>query len=301
MDRLSLPRYQPAPHNTPAPHSNIMAVNTIPVELLHEIFTYLGFTDQLSVPLVSPRWYATSRVALYQSLSLIPVSLMLFLRTVLTPGLEYLATHVRTLTVTWKSLHAEPIEPADLPRFDAAAQHYCLTQPRTMTNDYVELLLHLLPRVHELHLCPPDAPSSYNDFLGATPNSVHLPLALRSVRHLSCTWISHHHGVTSEMLLAMLTLPNIRTLEVEILEDIDDPYPAITTATSPISKLHISYSQISLQSLARILQVPWALRHLSFSSTTYVMSTNLEELYPALEPLRPTLQLLELQVGQGNA
>lgn len=273
----------------------IMAANRIPPEILRQIFSYVELTDLPSLSMANPRWYALTQELLYKDLCLFPASLTQFLRTVLTPGCDILASHVQTLTVTWQSFYAEPIDPIDLPIFRIAIQNLGLTNPLTLTNDYVALLLHLLPHVRELHLWPPDSPSTYNDYLVATNGT--LPLALRSVRHLSCTWASNHRGVTRDMLLTILTLPNIETVEVHILDEIDDPYPVATNATSLISTLHISYSEISIPSLAHILLVPRARTHLSFTSTIHPVIIDLGELYSALAPVRDTLQVLELILG----
>lgn len=278
-----------------------MAANTAPVEILREIFSYLAVADLASVSLVSPGWYAAALEPLYETANLSPLSLMPFLRTILTPSLDIFRTHVRTLCVAWQSLPAIPIDPAVLQIFHAAAQHHGLPQSGAMSNDsLVELLLHFLPRVHTLHLSPPGDSNSYNDFFGATPTGVHLPLALRSVRHLSYTSISQSRGVSNEVLLTMLSLPNIDRLEVHLLDEIDDSFPAATSATSALSKLHISYSQITLTSLARILAVPRALRQLSFTSDRTVGSINIDELHDALAPVRPTLEVLEVYLQPEN-
>lgn len=278
-----------------------MAANTVPVEMLREIFSYLAFTDLASVSLVCHGWYAASLEPLYETASLLPLSVMPFLRTILTPSLDILRTHVRMLAVTWESLPAVSIDPAVLQIFHAAAQHRGLTQPIGISDDsLVELILHLLPRVQILHLSPPHSQNSYNDFFGTRPTSVHLPLTLLSVRHLSCTWISRRRGVGSDLLLTMLRLPNIDRLEVHLLDEIDDPFPAAASATSAVSKLHISYSHITVTSLARILVVPHALQQLSFTTTRAVESINIDELYDALAPLQPTLEVLEVYFQPGD-
>lgn len=279
-----------------------MAATTIPFEILRDIFSYLSSNDLANVSLVSPHWHASSREALYQAPTLFPVSLMLFLRTIITPGLGVLGTYVRNLTVKWQSFHAEPILRADLPLFHAAAEQHGLSEPRTLTNEFVELLLHLLPHVQVLNLSPLDTPSHSDVFLGATPTCIHLPLALRSVRDLSCTWISNYRGVNSAMLLTMLKLPNIRTLEVHVVDEISPHvFQPATIGSSGVSKLNISYSQISMRSLTLILAVPRALKHLVFCSTISAGNIDLGEFYRALAPLQPSLQALEVQLDRGDS
>lgn len=278
-----------------------MAANIVPVEILRQIFSYLVFADLVRVPLVSPSWYAVSVELLYRHPRIFPDSLINFLRTILTPSFEIQRTHVRTLSLTWRTFDIAPIDPVVLSIFRDAAEHHGLRLPTFLSRDsLVPLLLHLLPRIDTLHLFPPAGPTRHNAFLGTTPTSVHLPLALRSVRHISCTWFSHLRGVSSQMLLTMLGLPNIHSLEVHLLSDIDDRFPTATSVSSGVSRLHISYSEISLTSLASILLVPRALRQLLFSSIHSDTSDSPDALYDALAPLRPMLELLELHFRSAN-
>lgn len=279
-----------------------MAANTVPVEILRQIFSYLVFTDLVRVSIVSQSWYAACVESLYKSPRLFTQSLITFLRTILTTSLEPLRTHVRTLSLTWSIFHLTPIDPGVLSIFRAAAKQHELRLPTSMSIDsLVPLLLHLLPRVHTLHLFPPGSATRHNAFLGANPTSTQLPLALRSVRHLSCTWFSHTRGVSSALLLTMLTLPNIASLEVHILADIDHGFPTSASVTSRVARLHISYSEITLTSLARILAVPCALRELVFCSVSAVGSISVKTLYAALAPVRPTLEILELRFRAGRS
>lgn len=54
------------------------------------------------------------------------------------------------------------------------------------------------------------------------------------------------YGMTSDMLLSMVTLPQIRTLEVQLIDEINDTFPR---ATSAMSTLHMLCSPISIRSL----------------------------------------------------
>lgn len=203
--------------------------------------------------MANPRWYALAQELLYKDLCLFPASLTQFLRTVLTPGCDILASHVQTLTVTWQSFYADPIDPIDLPIFRIAIQNLGLTNPLTLTNDHVALLLHLLPHVRELHLWPPDSPSTHNDYLVATNGT--LPLALRSVRHLSCTWVSNHRGVTRDMLLTILTCQTLKQLRCT----------SSTRSTTPILWQRMR-PRLSRRSISRTVRSRFRLLHISYWS-----------------------------------
>lgn len=94
------------------------------------------------------------------------------------------------------------------------------------------------------------------------------------------------------MLLTMLTLPNIRTLEVHLLDELE--LAPTTRASSGVSNLHIMYSHISISFLARILAVPRALKHLSFAGSRSA-TIDIAEVYRALVPL----EVLDVQVEWG--
>lgn len=276
-----------------------MTANTIPVEILHQIISLLPISDLPNVSLISPHWYGPSQEALYHTLHLFPVSLMLFARTLVTPGLDNLASHVRTLSITWQTSPAETVENADLARFDAAAAAHGIRLPRSTSNDLVELLLHLLPRVNTLELSPPDSASGANDFLDVTPPGLHLPLGLRSLRSLSCTWPSHTRGVSTGLLLSLLSQPHLRTLTVDLLDDADSGV-LFAQGTSGITTLHIRHTHIAFPNLPGILAAPRALEHLSLTAMSPADEAGLTRLYEALEPLRETLHVLEIRLDRGN-
>lgn len=173
-----------------------------------------------------------------------------------------------------------------------------------MTSDFVELLLDLLPRVQVLHLCPPDSRSGDNDFLEIPQPSVRLPLALYNLRELSCTWISNHRGVSTVMFATLLSLSNLRTLEVQLIDVPSDSDTDIDLAvlfplrSSAVTTLHISYWRLVTGALARVLAVPRGLKHLSIGLSTSAIG--LPEFYSAVAPLKPTLQVLEVQHVRGS-
>lgn len=267
-----------------------MAATTIPVELVRQIVSYLRVSDLLSVSLLGPNWYSPAQEALYQAPNLSTVSAMPFLRTILTPGLAILRTHVRTLSVRWPQSEVAQIAASDIAHFHAAADIHGLTEPCNTTNSIVQLLLRVLPRVQVLHLSPPNTYNSHTEFLGS---AMELPLTLRTIRELSMCYLH----ISGAMLVQLLELPTLRVLTVQLLDELTDDFAPVHGSSS-ITTLHIAISQIAISSLGRILLAPRGLKHLSLTSMTSARSILLGAFYTALAPLRPTLQVLEVVLGR---
>lgn len=268
---------------------------TIPPEILAQIFSYLQFPDTASVSRVSRAWHTWSQEQLYADLCLRPCSKFpsLLLRTLLTPGLERLATYVRTLSLDWGTMDVEPLAESDLAVLTTAAVRLGIRQPARSPEEHVFLLFHLFSRLDVLKLKLPDEVATMEEFLSATHETSDLPLALQRIRHFSCTWPSREKGVTAEILLTMFRLPRIRTLEVFLLTEIRAEALAGHHRTSGVTGLEIPYSTIRVETLGRILHIPRALTHLAFMG---VLGTDrgLHGLQNALETVRMTLQQLEL-------
>lgn len=256
-----------------------MDPNSMPPEILIHIFSHLQLPDTASVSRVSRYWHACSEKQLYSKLQLNPLnsSLSLLARTLLTPGLERLATHVHTLIT----------ELEDTLEVDSRL----IDPPIPSTSEHVVLILQVLPRLQVLKLNLTDHSYAIDAFLDTTGG---VPLELRQLHNFSCTWPRHQRGVTTDMLLSMFRLPCIRTLEIHILAEIVHPFPVTEHKTSGVTKLEITCSEIRMQSLGPILQVPRALTHLSFTGSIATPRHDIPALKTALEHVRMTLQVLEL-------
>lgn len=161
-----------------------MPFNTSPVEILCQLFSSLEAPDLFTIASTNSRWSASTQEALYQLPILFPVTLMLFLRTILTPRGDIFKAHVRTrcqlaripipvdrfcrLTTGLRSRHQ--------PRFP---------EPRGITQHFVELLLHL-SCVHSLCLNASNSAICFKAFLGATAASFRISIARRTSPHISC-------------------------------------------------------------------------------------------------------------------
>lgn len=272
-----------------------MAPVIILPEILRQIFSYLQFPDTASVSRVSRAWHTWSQEQLYADLCLRPPSNCpgLLLRTLLTPGLENLATYVRSLDVHSGAMSVEPLDESDLTAITAAAVRLGIQEPVGSPGEQVLLLLSLFTRLDVLKLKLPDEVGPIEAFLSEAHETSDLPLSLQRIRHLSCTWPSREKGVTAEILLTMFRLPRVRTLEVLLLTNIHAPVLAAHHGTSGVTRLEIPYSTIRIETLGQVLHIPRALTHLSFMGVLGG-DRGVRGLQDALEPVRMTLQQLEL-------
>lgn len=268
----------------------------LPHEILLEIFSLLCCIDLASTSRVSRRLRIVSEPLLYRAPSLyisdeeqLPQNFYMFLRTLLTPGREVLATHVRSLTLEWEYLEGTP-EP-EITLFAAAASRLGIAQPIVSGGGQAVLLLHLLPHLQVLEVDPPETLDAFSTFMEAQHEVQHtqmLPLGLQSLREYFCCWTG---GVSPRTLLALLKLPCIRTIIVQFSDEVDflsamaDP-----DITSTVTNFRLLNSVVSSSSLAYILKIPRALEQFVFC----VRGFDLLSFGDALEPLRNTLQSLTL-------
>lgn len=268
----------------------------LPHEILLEIFSLLGWIDLASTSRVSRRLRTVSEPLLYRAPSLyitdeeqLPQNFHMFLRTLLTPGREVLATHVRSLTLEWDYLE-DTLGP-ETALFAAAASRLGIAQPIVSAGAQAVLLLHLLPRLQVLDVDPPETLDAFSIFMDAQHEVQHtqkLPLGLQSLREYFCCWTS---GVSPRTLLTVLKLPCIRTIIVQFSDEVDFPSAmAGLDITSTVTNLRLLNSVVSTSSLAYILKIPRALEQFTFC----VRGFDLLSFGNALEPLRNTLQSLTL-------
>lgn len=275
----------------------------IPSEILRQIFSYLQFRDTKNVSRVSRQWHVWSQEHLYHEIQLIRplTSHGRLLRTLLTPGSERLATYVRSLTVEWDFVHNDPMDegvhndPMDerdvIVARDRAAASLGLRHPVHSLDDQIWLLLHLLPRLDVLTVQPFAEDNRISALIRGMHDTADLPLALRRVHHFS-----YDADPTADILLAILRLPCIRIIEVWDLYNAEAPFPATHHQTSCVTDLLISHFGIDLPSLGYVLQIPRALTRLMLSGWLPWRNVDLARMKAALEPVRMTLQCLELHI-----
>lgn len=159
------------------------SLNTLPFETLTQILSTLPNADLAHVSRVSSRLCAVAEPLLYKAPYLSERKrplLTIFLRTLLLPGRQSLATHVKSFRIDWYGVSCEQDSP-NTPRL-----------PHSPESDVTELifLLHLLSSLKILEIVFVDAPSDSTRLLEShdvQPST--LPLALPSLRKLFCSFL----------------------------------------------------------------------------------------------------------------
>lgn len=242
-----------------------MAAQDLPTEIWVEILSPLWPCKLINPCLVSRRLCSVAQPMLYRNPDLMadgsyPSCLHLFLRTLLTPGREYLASHVRELSLCWDGGDLRSDDPEG-PCFSAALARGGLPDGVLTGAVQVMLLLQLLPRLLMLDVIPPSDGNRSREFLdnrNALRPTGTLPIGLQSLRHFT----SRFYGPSRTALLALLSLPNIHTIEVPLcfwrsfsLEQL----LMATTMSSSVKDLTFDCGRISDASLTTLLGVPTAL------------------------------------------
>lgn len=299
-----------------------MAVLTsLPYETLVEILSLLPCPDLASTARVSTRFHLLSQPLLYTVpyLKMSPEipktratgsSLVIFLRTLLTPGREGLASHVRSLRFEWDGITLDPIveywsgTTTPLIKPDEESWSYPITptkshltggDPLQPQGRQLMLLLDLLPRLEVLHFSPPSYRPSFSRFLESAAVEETLPCGLKSVREIFCPATDDCNGVRCRTLLVFLQLPQIRRIDVTTINRFRSPECQMENAASSSTVTHLRFSCAGLPDwlLSTVLLVPLALTHFSY---TIIPSSGfqLSEFLASLVPLRPSLQYLHL-------
>lgn len=280
--------------------------NHIPDEILVEIFSRLRCQHLARVSLVSHRLHCISQPLLYQEPELhdregYAPSIQALIRTLLTPECEPLTLHVRRLTISWNHWQIEPSDP-EYPSFSAAASRFGLRFWPLSTDTQVMILLHLLPRLDCLHLLPPHNTIWFRNFVelhGQPSPIITLPIGLHSLREFRCDFTS---CVRPRALVALLGLPNIRTIAIPIGGDIELQFRGanvIPCGTSAVTRLEFPYTRMPYVALMRILQIPQALTHFSYRAKGISgANISLLDFEMALQPLKASLQTIVLDFSK---
>lgn len=292
----------PPPTSTVPPNSTPLIMTTINVlsyEILIDIFCLLTTADVGSVSRVSQRWHEICEPVLYREPHLsdcahIPTAIELFLRTVLAPGCERLASYVRVLDVQWLDVPVNPIPErqsitdiitAEISRIGVT--NICL--PGSQSSPVMLLMLRL-PRLQRLvlqygghELC--------NDIMPGIGPSEAFPLAFLSLTEFSYETPYLSLGVSAKALLFLLQLPHLRTLSVDVIDNIHPELFAGAGGTSGVTKLTLGYCTVSAATLSLILRVPRALEYFSYQGDC------VKGFMDVLFPLRASLMHLHLDFG----
>lgn len=275
-----------------------------PHEISGHIVSFLSQHDLTSVSCVCHQLQEISQPVLYKEPFIITgsqpqPSLILFLRTILTPGREKLATHVRWLTLHWTETMYLPDErTADgIELFTAAAYSFGVVGPCHSGGAQAVLLIHLLPRLHTLHVIPAHDRDKFDEFIA---DDYVMPAGLQLLREFRWYSADRHSGVSPAVLLRLLRLPCIRTIDVHMVTEIESPSRVLDAATEAIgtsaaTHLEFTFGDISLNSLTPILKIPRALTHFTYRGIAGNLAA-LPDVGSALAPLRSSLQHLDLDL-----
>lgn len=281
-------------------------IENTPPEILSHILSCLANKDLFSTSLVSHRWGALSQPLLYQNPLLITSgeteSLYGFARTLVTPGRGLLASHVRSLVLNYPACE-QGYPKVAINSFTAAAAKIGLDYPLASVGSLVILLMHLLPSLRILSVTPQVRRDVFDIFIEAhqTPQPMEaLPLAFQNLHEFN--WFSDRYcGISPAMLLAILQLPRMRVIRVDLIEELDKSFPAFGTAeaialsgTSPVTHISFPFINISPSSLKRILVVPHALKYFSYHMPCD-QDFGLSDIRQALQPLQRSLCYLHLE------
>ncbi|KAL0636967.1 hypothetical protein Q9L58_004070 [Maublancomyces gigas] len=259
-------------------------LDDLPNEAFLNIFSYLASPDLASTSLVSRRWHVISEPVLYREpdidrdpdidrgpdasdLSRWPGGIGLFLRTLLTPGRERLAFHVRAIYLNWSNNIPDPTprRRGNLTLIEAAESCYGVTRSSVLgsLDSQVVLLMHMLPRLHRLHVMPAQDCDSFNDLLDTIGPTNPLPLSFQALTYFFCDWSFTKTGVSAQATLALLQLPHMKTLLINIQGEWGGDFPTNVGGTSGITNFTL-VSEITGVLLAFILSVPRALERFTY-------------------------------------
>lgn len=294
-----------------------------PNEICVEILSCLCSHDLASTSRISHHLHAISQPLLYKEPYLstdsqYPSPLYIFLRTLLTPGREGLAAHVRSLTLHWHDPESEPPErESDIALLTAAASRLGLDRPLASEGAQVVLLMHLLPRLETLNVMPPDERDDFDDLMEAhhvLQPTVSLPLALQSLRDFHWYSRTGESSETPKLFSTLMRLPCIHTVSLHMMHKtvisfpgVDAPTGATTTtaattatttatstSTSTVTHLELWFGNLSPWSLGCILKLTHALTH--FSYRTLRGLSDFSGFAAALQPLQNSLRHLQLDL-----
>lgn len=283
----------------------------LPYETIGEILTHLSSPDLASTARVSHRLHLISQPLLYTTpcLSKNPVAaagqpsraLGIFLRTLLTPGNEKLASRVRFLQfdtdpIALKLCSANSTD-SIAPITTVASKPDMHSLPKSQGSQFM-LLLDLLPGLQTLHLTSPKN-GSYVGQLHLNLPAGPLPLGLQSIREIICRPALTSRVASITTLLQLMALPRIRYISIPSLAPCTRSITALKSAagTSHVTRLRVSHGEIPSWWLASILRVPIALTHFSYSAASHG-DFNLPSFMTALEPLKKSMRVLHLDFGK---
>lgn len=282
-----------------------------PREIKDEILSHLSRVDLVRVSCVSRHFRILAQPLLYRAITLYrdARSRYFFLRSLLTPGREILATYVKSLSVDWDFYIPDHIGEldSDIALVTDGASRLELGDPFLSEGAQVILLLYLLSSLRVLNLSPSHDSDYFADFMDdhhVLQPLLTLPVGLQSLRNFRWGTEDRTDRMSVDLLLTILCLPHIRTIDVQMGDPIHlAVYTAMATATttiphittrSPVTHLIISYGNLGAWWLAGVLKIPLALTHLSHWGG-WTLDSGILAFRLAIQPLKHSLRLLNLE------
>lgn len=291
-------------------------LDILPVELLTEILSELANADLFSTSLVSHRLHDLSMPLLYQAPVLRDAGcktfrplLKIFLWTILTPGREFLATHVRALTWRWDRNPSTRRCPSEDTILNPVALRLGVCPGLDSEDVTFLLLIHLLPHLRVLTLTPPVKYSIFTKLLGSHDISptVTLPVNLEaastvgplllSLHEFHSPAVRYYRGIGYRILIMVLMLPAISHVDVHLWDDSSLlPKETESVAASSVRKLRLARGGRVPRYLFRLLKVATVLTHFSYSTIRLRSTFTHKTLFMAMRPLRFSVVNLHLDI-----
>lgn len=199
--------------------SSITLLADFPTELLYGVISLLDPSDLARVCRLTHRLQSIAEPILYKdvSLNIVPTSVSgieLFLYSIL--SCPSLATVVRTLTLHWQEeliLEVPDPRPPSLhdaaPLIASAASRVDLELDTP--DDYIKLLLHVLPRLERLDLLPGNKLDIFDR------NRCHgFPARLAHLQHVTCYSMTTNRAFLHGEYLSLLRAPSIHSLDIRL-------------------------------------------------------------------------------------
>lgn len=288
------------------------ALTSLPFEIVVEILFNLSCLDLFSMTRVSRRFQLISEPLLYRSPSLTKSrktngtgstgsSLGILLRTLLTPGREILASHVRCLRLMTNEVgadHASSFSTDTVIRIAMIASKFGINGPLDSKAAQLIVLLDLLPRLQVLYITPLRILSWSTQILDSNIATDTIPTGLQSLCEFRSSTAQDSHQISPQTLVSYMKLPNIRTITVSGLSRNQSPAILDTAAaTSGVTHLRFSNAYMQASVISSVLRVPIALTHFSYSGFGDGNFT-LPSFMAALAPLRMSLRSLHLDFSK---
>lgn len=270
---------------------------------LIEILSFLSCPDLASTSRVSQRFRSASQPLLYRTHCFLKTrvtrstrsSLELLLLTLTAPGNETLATSVRSLTFEAITI----LEVIRRPRVHLAVLMAAVTNldrllPFAGQNATFIFLLYLLPSLKVLHIRRPPL-----NFFRSLP--YHITPGPRALLKSLCEFHCSHSNsylMPATVFIALLQLPSLDYIDVRINRRLVHPSYRLehVPRSSHVTKMRLANNNLWFTDLSRILSIPTALTHFSYTVAT-ADTVDIPRFMASLAPVRTTLQYLHLDLG----